>query len=409
MSAKQHNQHNKPSLSSAKKLRLVFLGSPACALPTLKALLASPHSIELIITQPDKPSGRGRRLQPPPVKIFAEENGLPVYQTKRIRKDEQARLLLEKIKPDVGVVVAFGQIIPPSILDIPPYGFLNVHFSLLPHYRGASPVAHALLNGEEKTGITIFRLNEKMDEGDILTRREVEILPDETAGELEARLAEIGAELLLETLAKIDEIPPQPQDHSQATYAPLLNKEDGLINWEATAREIYNRIRAFNPWPSAYTFFRGERVKLLRAKVVRFKEEPSITWQEKVNQAFSGKALSGEAPLSKALSGETSSGETPSGETPLVDAPSAQTPSDERNQKSRQETHSPEEKIIKPVNPGEIIAVEKEGLYVSCGQGTTLLLEEVQPANKKAMPAYQFSLGRRIKPGEAFDSSPNPK
>ena len=147
----------------------------------------------------------------------------------------------------------------------------------------------------------------------------------------------------------------------------------------------------------------------MRAKVVRFKEEPSITWQEKVNQAFSGKALSGEAPLSKALSVETSSGETPSGETPLVDAPSAQTPSDERNQKSRQETHSPEEKIIKPVNPGEIIAVEKEGLYVSCGQGTTLLLEEVQPANKKAMPAYQFSLGRRIKPGEAFGSSPNPK
>lgn len=350
-------QSNKSSLSAAKKLRLVFLGSPACAIPTLKALLSSPHSIELVITQPDKPSGRGRRLQPPPVKIFAEENGLRVYQTRRIRKDEQARALLEEIKPDVGVVVAFGQIIPPAILDIPPYGFLNVHFSLLPRYRGASPVAHALLKGEKKTGITIFRLNEKMDEGDIFTHHEVEILPEETAGELEARLAEIGAELMLDTLARIDEIIPQPQDHSQATYAPLLKKEDGLIHWEWSATEICNRIRAFNPWPSAYTFFRGERVKLLRARALQDEE-----LQRFLTQISSG----------------------------------------------QDETLASEEKnsSLSP-RPGEIVAVNKAGLYIACGQRTILRLTEVQPANKKAMPAFQFSLGRRIKPGEFFTSTPN--
>ncbi|MCP2619714.1 methionyl-tRNA formyltransferase [Candidatus Aminicenantes bacterium AC-334-K16] len=344
---KETSQTRKTSSSPpiGKKLRLVFLGSPACALPTLEALLSSPHSVELVITQPDKPSGRGRRLQPPPVKKFALEKGLRIYQTRRIRKDETALSLLQELRPDAGVVVAFGQIIPPAILDIPPYGFLNLHFSLLPRYRGASPVAHALLNGEKKTGITIFRLNEKMDEGDIFTWREVEILPEETAGELENRLAEIGAQLLLETLAKIDKITPQPQDHSQATYAPLLKKEDGLINWELTAVEIANRIRAFTPWPSAYTFFKGERVKLLKARALS-PENIYSAQPEAIGQAMS-----------------------------------------------------------QPVLPGEIIAVDKSGIYVSCGQKTILQLLELQPANKKAMPAFQFSLGRRIKPGERFSLS----
>lgn len=322
--------------------RLVFLGSPPCALPTLEALLSSPHKIELIITQPDKPTGRGRLLQPPPVKEFALAKGLQVYQTPRIRKDEKARALLESIKPDVGVVVAFGQIIPPSILDIPPYGFLNLHFSLLPRYRGASPVAHALLNGERRTGVTIFRLNEKMDEGDILTWEEVEIFPEETAGELEARLAKIGARLMLETLANIDKITPIPQNHSHATYAPLLKKEDGLINWELSAEDIVNRVRAFTPWPSAYTFFKGERVKLLQARTISDDSTTTL--------------------------------------------PSSLT--------SKLKTHTHQ--------PGEVLHLDKSGVYVGCGQGTTILLLTLQPANKKPMPAFQFSLGRQIKPGDRF-------
>ena len=326
-----------------KTWRLVFLGSPACALPTLEALLSfsPPYQIELVITQPDKPSGRGRRLQPPPVKELAVAKGLQVYQTPRIRKDAHAQELLKSIAPDVGIVVAFGQIIPPSILDIPPYGFLNLHFSLLPRYRGASPVAHTLLNGERKTGVTIFRLNEKMDEGDILTQEEVEIFPEETAGELEARLAQVGANLMIQTLANLDKITPVPQNHAQATYAPLLKKEDGLINWELTAENIVNRVRAFTPWPSAFSFFRGERVKLLQAKAITEKS----------------------TSLRPALSHQLQS---------------------------------------QDCKAGKVLHVDKSGIYVACGQQTVVQLLTLQPANKKPMPAFQFSLGRQIKPGDYF-------
>lgn len=255
-------------------MRIVFFGSPASALPSLKKLLESNHSIEFIITQPDKPFGRGKKVSPPPVKKIALDQNIPVYQPEKIRKDAEALEKIKKIQPDLNVVVAYGQIIPSSIIYLPKYNSINVHFSLLPKYRGASPVRWAILKGERKTGITIFELNEKMDEGDILTQEEFEILPDEGAVELEARLALKGAELLTETIAKIDEIKPRKQDHSIATYAPLIKKEDGRIDWINDALHVERQVRAFTPWPSVYTFLGEKRVKIHKGRKMEDRIEP---------------------------------------------------------------------------------------------------------------------------------------
>ncbi len=241
-------------------MRTVFFGSPASALPSLNKLLEAGHSIELIITQPDKPSGRGKKLMSSAVKKVALELNIPFYQPLKIRKDPVALEKIKDIQPDVNIVVAYGQIIPSSIIYLPWHNSVNVHFSLLPKYRGASPVQWALLNGEEKTGITIFELNEKMDEGDILAQEEVEILPEENAAELEARLAQKGADLLIRTIAQIDKLAHRPQDHSQTTYAPKLRKEDGRIDWTKDAIQIERQVRAFAPWPAAFAFLQNKRI-----------------------------------------------------------------------------------------------------------------------------------------------------
>ncbi len=245
-------------------MRIVFFGSPAAALPSLERLLDAGHEIPLVVTQPDKPAGRGRKLTPCPVKRFALERGLPVLEPVRFRKDETAPERLKAAAPDIQVVVAYGQLLPVPVIDFPPLRTINVHFSLLPKYRGASPVAWAVLNGETETGVTIFRLNEKMDEGDVYASRAAAIGPAETAGELEARLAELGAGLLLETLSGIRERPPVPQDHSRATPAPKLAKEDGRLEWTRDAGEIDRRVRAFNPRPGAFTFLSGRRLLIHR-------------------------------------------------------------------------------------------------------------------------------------------------
>lgn len=247
-------------------MNIVFFGSPVSALPSLKKLLEMGHSIELIITQPDKPSGRGKKLMPCPVKKTALGLNIPFYQPLKIRKDQIALDKIKKIQPDLNVVVAYGQIIPSSIIYLPRYNSLNVHFSLLPKYRGASPVQWALLKGEERTGVTIFELNEKMDEGDILSQEEVKIFPGESAAELETRLGEKGADFLIEMIAQIDKMKPREQDHSQATYAPKLSKEDGKINWTKNALYIERQVRAFTPWPSAYAFLEDKRIKIYKGK-----------------------------------------------------------------------------------------------------------------------------------------------
>lgn len=247
-------------------MKTVFFGSPASALPSLKRIREAGHSIELVITQPDKPTGRGKKLMPCPVKKMALDLNIPVYQPSRIKKDATALEKLKDIQPDLNIVVAYGQIIPSTIIYLPKFNSLNVHFSLLPKYRGASPIQWALLNGEDKTGITLFELNEKMDEGDILVQEEIDILPSENAAELEARLAQIGAELLIKTINNIEKIVPQKQDHSQATYAPKLSKEDGRIDWTKDSLHIERQLRAFTPWPSTFAFIGEKRIKIHKGK-----------------------------------------------------------------------------------------------------------------------------------------------
>jgi len=245
-------------------MRIVFFGSPEAALPALRSLLAAGHKIELIVTQPDKPAGRGKKIAASPVREFASSHGLPIFQPEKIRTDSGAPEKLRASRADIFVVVAYGQILPREIIDIPPHKAVNIHFSLLPRYRGAAPVQGALLNGETKTGVTIFRLNEKMDEGDILTQSEIAIRPRDSAGELETRLAGIGAELLVATLARIDEIPPQPQNAAAATLAPKIRKEDGRLDWRREAGEVDRRVRAFSPRPMAFTSFQGRRLIVLK-------------------------------------------------------------------------------------------------------------------------------------------------
>ncbi len=241
------------------------MGSPEFAVPVLRAL-AKEYNVVGVVTQPDKAAGRGRKLKAPPVKQAALELGLPVMQPRRLRKPEAFAQLAEW-KPDLIVVAAYGQILRPNVLELPRYGCVNVHASLLPRWRGASPIQHAILNGDSETGITIMLMDEGMDTGPILSQRAIPILPDETAGELSKRLSELGAQLLLETLPKYlsGEITPQPQDDSQATYAPLLKKEDGRLDFSRSAEELARQVRAFNPWPAAFTEWRGQPFKILRA------------------------------------------------------------------------------------------------------------------------------------------------
>lgn len=247
-------------------MKIVFFGSPDSAVYSLKQILLEGHRVELIITQPDKPAGRGKKLALSPVKRFAQDSDIPVYQPGKIKKDPLVLEKMQKIDPDLNVVVAYGQIIPSSLIYYPRYHSINLHFSLLPKYRGASPVHWSILNGEQITGVTIFELNEKMDEGDILAKQELKILPGEYAHELEARLAEMGADLLCKTIDRIDSIPHIKQDHSQATLAPLLKKEDGRIDWTKKAIEIDRQVRAFTPWPSAFSFLDKKRIKIVAGK-----------------------------------------------------------------------------------------------------------------------------------------------
>jgi len=249
-------------------MRTVFLGTPAFAVPTLRRMTEAGHEVLLVVTQPDRPKGRGKQLAPPPVKEAALGLGIEVYQPERVRRPEAVERL-RALAPEVMVVVGYGQIIPQSVIDIPPLGIVNVHASLLPKYRGAGPVQWAIANGETRTGVTTMRIDAGLDTGDMLLRAETEIGAEENAIELGERLAEMGAALLVETLAglRAGAIVPEKQDASLATYAPLLKKEDGAIDWTHSAEEIHNRVRGFQPWPGAYTGFRGERLHIWRSRV----------------------------------------------------------------------------------------------------------------------------------------------
>jgi methionyl-tRNA formyltransferase len=263
-------------------MRIVFCGTPEFAVPSLRALLANPEfAVEAVITQPDRPRGRGQRVSPSPVKEVAAQAGVRIYQPASMKSDE-ARDFIAEIKPDAVVIIAYGQIIPRRLLDIPRLGWMNLHGSLLPKYRGAAPIAWAIINGEPKTGLTTMRLDPGLDTGPILMQRELEIGRDETAPELAKRMAELGAPLVADSLIKLNrgEIVPIPQDSTQASFAPILTKEHGRIDWSLTAGEIYNRIRGLAPWPGAYSTFRRRLCQIWgRPSTSAAADDAAGTWE----------------------------------------------------------------------------------------------------------------------------------
>ena len=244
-------------------------------MPSLRGLVGAGHEIQLVITQPDRPAGRGMNLTAPPVKVAAQALGLEIYQPVRIRDAEPVNRL-RKLKPDLLVVVAYGQIIPSSVLSIPSLGALNVHASLLPRHRGAAPVAHAILSGDIQTGVTIMRMDEQLDHGPILEMRATAIAAGEDAAALTTRLAEIGAQLLVDTIDQIHTITPVDQEHARATVAPRLRKEDGELAWGMGAQEIDRRVRALQPWPGVTLPTKKGRVKVLSGHVEGDRYVPDV-------------------------------------------------------------------------------------------------------------------------------------
>ncbi len=258
---------------------LIFLGTPTFAVPTLERIVDAGHRVSAVFTQPDRPKGRGGQLTAPPVKEAALRLGLPVHQPERIRRPEVVDQL-KQLNPDAMVVVGYGQIIPQAIIDIPRLGIMNVHASLLPKYRGAAPIQWAVANGETRTGVTTMRIDAGLDTGDMLLKWDTEIGSEENALELGARLADAGAELLIKTLR--DNPTPVKQTPAEATYAPILKKEDGEIDWNWPSSKIFNRSRGLLPWPGAYSFFRGQLFHIWKSRV-------------------SGQALQGEPGLMSAM------------------------------------------------------------------------------------------------------------
>lgn len=254
-------------------MRIVFMGTPDFAVPSLQALIDAGHDVCAVYTQPDKPQGRKQILTAPPVKTLALEHDIPVFQPNTLKnEDEQARL--RELAPEVIIVVAYGKLLPKAVLDIPPHGCINVHGSLLPRWRGAAPIQWAVIAGDEMAGVTTMKMAEGLDTGDMLLTYETKVGEKETAGELFDRLAQSGAELLTQTLVKLDEITPRPQDDAQSCYAHMLDKQMAVIDWSKSAHEIDCLIRGLNPWPIALTTLSGERLKVFAAEKAAGNGEP---------------------------------------------------------------------------------------------------------------------------------------
>jgi len=248
------------------------MGTPEFAVPSLRALIESADDVIAVVAQPDKPKGRGRKLTPPPTKVLGEEYNIPVLQPERIRAQEFLEELKE-LNPDLICVTAYGKILPKDLLELPQYGCINVHASLLPKYRGAAPITWTIVRGEGETGVTTILMDEGMDTGSILLKREIQIQDEDDAGSLFAKLSTIGGELLLETIGQLKEggLNPIQQDESQASYAPMLKKSDGEINWEKSALEIWNFIRGMNPWPGTFTRLGNKSLKIFSSSVVNYR------------------------------------------------------------------------------------------------------------------------------------------
>jgi methionyl-tRNA formyltransferase len=319
-------------------LRIVFCGTPELAVPSLRYLLAQPDfQIVGVVTQPDRPRGRSLALSSSPVKDAAIAAGIPAYQPEKIKSEESVEFF-QRTAPDAVAIIAYGQIIPARLIAIPRLGWINLHGSLLPKYRGAAPIHRAIMNGEKRAGLTTMNIDSGLDTGPMLLKFETEIGPDETAPELYARLSEAGAPLVAETLRGLERgtITPVPQDNPQATFAPALKKEEGKIDWSLSAQQIYNRIRGLQPWPGAFSSFRGK------------------------NCAIWGR------PLSK--------------------PPTA----------GVQTSHAEGSR-----SPGEILGADGK-VSVSCGDGTALVLEFAQLEGRKRVTALEFANGARLRPGDSF-------
>ena len=257
-------------------MRLVFMGTPQFAVPSLRTLLNSSHEVVGVVTQPDRPKGRGKVIVPPPVKELALQQNVPVIQPEKMKAPEFISHL-EEWHPDVIVVTAFGRILPTSILTLPPQGCINVHGSLLPAYRGAAPIQWAIINGETQTGITTMYMDEGMDTGDILLQEKVNIHGEETAGELAIRMAEVGGKLLVPTLEQLESgsLTRIPQDDSQASLAPILTKNDGCVDWTMSAKQIVNRVKGLSPWPGTFSYLKGKRMMFWQVREMESFSETS--------------------------------------------------------------------------------------------------------------------------------------
>lgn len=323
-------------------MRIVFMGTPDFAVPALKALAESDrHRVTLVVTQPDRPKGRSGKPAPSDVKKCALEYNIPVFQPEKIREKEAADRLYEE-KADIFVVAAFGQILPKEILEMPRYGCVNIHGSLLPKYRGAAPIQWAVLNGERQAGNTIMQMNEGLDTGDILTQESVLLEERETAGSLYEKLSQMGGSLLLKTLDLLERgaVIPVPQDDAKSCYAKMLRKEMGQIDWNKSAEAIGRLVRGMNPWPSAYTHWNGKLLKIWMAAPVSEKD-------------------------SEALEGTAAAKNTPD------------------------------------VRPGTVVTAAKDRLWIQTGNGL-LALEDLQLEGKKRMLAAAFLMGCRMQPGDVL-------
>jgi len=320
---------------------IVFFGTPQFAVPTLQRLLDSTHTVAGVVTQPDRPRGRGHRVTDAPVKALAVERLIPVMQPDRLKPPDVADAM-RAWQPDLGVVAAYGRIIPEHLLAIPRLGMINVHASLLPRYRGAAPVHRAVIDGESETGITIMRIVKELDAGAMFARATRPIGPDETSDVVEAALAELGANLLARVVEQIaaGTAREEPQDPTRATYAPRLTKEEGLIDWSQPSSRIHNRVRGLYPWPHAYTFVDGARLIVLRSR---------------------------------------------------VDPADLEGPRDNEDKA--------------PALPGTIVGVTRDAIHVATGEGGQLAIVEVQPEGRRPMLVRDFLAGHPIRPGAVLSGS----
>lgn len=316
------------------------MGTPEFAVPSLQALIAGNHEVCAVVTQPNRPKGRKKRLTPPPIKLAAMKNKLPLFQLPDVNDVKFIRDLV-KLAPELIVVVVFGQLLSKDILDLPEHGCINLHPSVLPRYRGASPIESAILNGEVETGVTSFYMTQKLDAGDIIFQEGLEILPDETAESLSNRLSQLSAQVLTRTINLIakGEVSPVPQDESEASYTTKLKSHDGLIDWSQAASNIHNLVRGMNPWPGAYTEVQSSRLKVHG----RGNRQVLKIWKTGVIVA------SRQLPAAS-------------------------------------------------YQPGQIVDVTKESMVVACGKGRIKILE-VQPANRRVMTVGEYLKGRRVTKG----------